>query len=175
MTAKSLFRLRFNKKAIQEWAQRYPAGYDIEIEDAIAPHVKARGYFLQEEFIRLCRWKTPRSQPKVAGNPADFIQIVTSTALSTSSERLRIEVLTLLNGVRLPTASVVLHFCHADPYPILDVRALWSLGVEANTGLYDFEFWNAYTLFCRKLAKEAGVTMRELDRSLWQYSKENEH
>src|SRR5688572_1780818 len=103
------FKLRFNKKAIRAWAEHYPVEYDAEIEKIIAPQVKARGYFLQEEFIRLCRWKTPRSQKKVASNSADFIEAVTQTALSTPNERLRIEVLLLLNGVHWPTASVVLH------------------------------------------------------------------
>jgi hypothetical protein len=173
MTSAHRFKLRFQAKAIRAWAERYPVEYDAEIENTIAPQVKARGYFLREEFIQLCRWKTPRSQPKVASNPADYIQAVTQTALSTPSERLRVEVLTLLNGVRWPTASVVLHFCHADPYPILDVRALWSLSVEANANIYNFEFWNTYTQFCRKLAREAGIAMRELDRALWQYSKIN--
>ena len=167
------FKLRFNKKSIREWAERYPVEYDAEIENIIAPHVKARGYFLQDEFIRLCRWKTPRSRSRVASNTADYVEAVTQTALSTPNEHLRIEVLLLLNGVRWPTASVILHFCHTDPYPILDVRALWSLGIDANTVPYNFEFWNEYTQFCRKLAQRAGVSMRELDRALWQYSKEN--
>jgi hypothetical protein len=144
------------------------AKYSLKIR---VSQVKTRGYFLRDEFLLLCHWKTPRSKPRVASNQADYIEAVTRTALSTSSERLRIEVLTLLNSVSWPTASVVLHYCHAEPYPILNVRALWSLGVDANTIPYDFGFWSAYTLFCRKLAKEAGVTMRELDRALWQYSK----
>jgi hypothetical protein len=118
------FQLRFDPEAIQEWAKRYPAQYDEKLETAIAPHVKARGYFLSDEFIRVCRWKTPRSQSKVASNSPDYIEAVTQTALSTPNERLRIEVLLLLNGIRWPTASIVLHFCHANPYPILDFRAL---------------------------------------------------
>ncbi|HXQ34322.1 MAG TPA: hypothetical protein VN843_09935 [Anaerolineales bacterium] len=168
------FKIRFNKKAIREWAGKYDVDYDSEIETIIAPRVKARGYFLREEFIRLCRWKTPRSQSKVASNPANYIEAVTQVALSTPNERLRIEVLLLLNGVRWPTASVVLHFCHTEPYPILDVRALWSIGIDANTIPYNFDFWNEYTQYCRKLANEANVTMRELDRALWQYSKEHQ-
>src|SRR6266542_1771431 len=112
MTGKNIFKLRFDQKAIREWAQGYNIEYDIDIETTVAPQVKARGYFLQEEFIRLCRWKTPHSQARVASNPADYVEAVTQTALSTPSERLRIEVLLLLNGVSWPTASVVLHFCH---------------------------------------------------------------
>jgi len=85
--------------------------------------------------------KTPRSQRPVASNHADYIEAVTQTALSTPNERLRIEVLLLLSGVRWPTASVILHFCHRDPYPILDYRALWSLGVEAKDIIYYFDLW----------------------------------
>lgn len=174
MSNKYSFKLRFDKKAIREWASRYSVDYDTEVETIIAPQVKVRGYFLQDEFLYLCRWKTPRSQKRVASNPADYIEAVTHSALSTPNERLRVEVLLVLNGVRWPTASVILHFCHAEPYPILDYRALWSLGLDVKSVPYTFDFWWAYTSFCRKLAAEAGMSMREVDRALWQYSKENQ-
>lgn len=154
---------------------------DAELEDVLVPPVKARGYLLKPEFEKFCKWKTPRSQRRVTSNPAEYIEAVTQTALSSPNERLRIEVLLLLNGVRWPTASVILHFCHAELYPILDYRALWSLGIEANTVPYNFEFWWEYTSFCRELApsEEAGRgksvrAMRELDRALWKYSKDKQ-
>ena len=167
------FKLRFNKKAMHKWADQYTTDYDSRVE-SIVPQIRERGYLLKPEFETFCHWKTPRSQKLVAGNPADYIEAVTKTALSTPNERLRLEVLLLLSGVRLPTASVILHFCHAEPYPILDVRALWSLGVEASQVTYNFDLWWEYTQYCRGLAKEANVAMRELDRALWQYSKENQ-
>ena len=49
------------------------------------------------------------------------------------------------------------------------------VGVDVNTVPYNFEFWNEYTQFCRKLASEAMVSMRELDRALWKYSKEKQN
>ena len=175
MTAgKYVFSLQFNKSSLKELANKYPVDYDTEMETIIAPGARNRGYFLKTEFVKLCRWKTPRSKPLVERNPDDYIESVTHTALSTPSERLRVEVLTLLDGVSWPTASVVLHFCHTEPYPILDVRALWSLGIDANTVQYDFNFWYEYTQFCRNLARDVGVTMRKLDRALWQFSKENQ-
>ena len=88
--------------------------------------------------------------------------------------RLRIGVLTLLDGVQMPTASVLLHLAHRDPYPIIDYRALWSLGVDAPPTPYSFAFWEAYTRACRSLARAANVSMRTLDRALWQYSKERQ-
>jgi hypothetical protein len=129
---------------------------------------------MKDEFVELCRWKTPRSQQRVLSNPEDFIKEVTHTSLTTASERLRIGVLTLLNGVSWPTASVLLHFGYDNLYPILDFRALWSLGVDASQVNYCFDFWWEYTQHCRSLATESGVSMRVLDRALWQYSDSNQ-
>jgi len=172
---KSIFKLRISASKLKALAPRYPVDYDHEIENVLAPTVRARGYFTKPEFESICHWKTPRSQRKVASNSAEFIEAVTRTALSTGSEQLRVEVLTLLSGVSWPTASVILHFCHRDPYPILDVRALWSLGVDASKVTYNFDLWWEYIRVCRGLAKSTGLSMRELDRALWQYSKENQY
>ena len=89
------------------------------------------------------------------------------------NERLRIEVLTLLKGVSWPMASVILHWCHTDRYPLIDFRALWSLGIDTPPR-YTFDFWWAYVETCRSLADESQVSMRELDRALWAYSKFNQ-
>ena len=114
------------------------------------------------------------SRSLIASNSVEYIKAVTQTALTTNNEQLCIEVLTLLNGVSWPTASVILHFCHKDQYPILDFRALWSLGVDTSQVTYNFDLWHEYTQICRRLAKSTGLSMRELDRALWQYSKENQ-
>lgn len=106
-------------------------------------------------------------------NDPGFVEAVTRVAFSTPDKQLRIEILTLLHGVRWPTASAILHWCHPDCYPVLDYRALWSLGIDPPPH-YNFAFWWAYTEHCRDLANRAGVAMRVLDRALWQYSKENQ-
>ena len=71
----------------------------------------------------------------------------------------------------MPTASTLLYFAFPDDYPILDVRALESLGVRPRS-TYPVSFWLEYLDACRKLARRAGVTLRTLDKALWQYSKE---
>ncbi len=171
---RSIFRSRLFVGQLKALANRYPVDYDGEIENVLAPRVRERGYFTKPEFERICYWKTPRSRSKVAVNSAEYIEAVTHTALTTENEQLRIEILTLLNGVSWPTASVVLHFCHQDPYPILDFRALWSLGVDAGKVTYNFELWSEYTSVCRRLAQRSALSMRQLDRALWQYSKDNQ-
>jgi len=168
------FALRFSKSKVPYWAARYSYPGKAEIERDIGLATRNRGHFTKPEFVALCYWKTPRTRSRVNANSAALIKDVTKIALSTSHERLRIGVLTLLHGVSWPTASVVLHFTHRDPYPILDFRALWSLGVKKKPAFYTFDFWWEYVQFCRTLACECGVSIRVLDRALWQFSKENQ-
>ena len=180
MGAKTLpsFTLRFPLSDLPRWEAAYWAACsdedrrrEAEIETVTAPAVWRRGYLAKDDLLALCRWKSPRAVPQAARNEPDFIRAVTQTALAADSERLRIEVLTLLAGVGWPMASVILHFAFDNLYPILDVRALWAAGVEDVSAVaYDFALWQAYTRFCRSTVQGAGVTLRVLDRALWGYS-----
>lgn len=175
MTAKHVgivaaLRLRFPVRDLRRWAARYPADDDRDVE-ACAARARARGHLTREEFLRICRWKTPRSQPRCRENAAGLVAEATRVALSARNDELKIGALLLLKGVSWPTASVILHLCDRAPYPILDVRALWSAGL-ARPPVYGFDLWREYTLFARGLARRSGCTMREVDRALWQYSAE---
>ena len=81
--------------------------------------------------------------------------------------------LTILDGVLWPTASVILHFFHSDRYPILDYRAIWSVDAD-DSFEYNLDNWLQYVTFCRKIADQASVDMRTLDKALWQFSKDNQ-
>lgn len=167
------FRLRFPTSAVPRWASRFrDEGADAAVA-AIGSRVRLRGHLLRGEFLELCRWKTPRSGPRCAGNSAATIREATAVALASDDERAKIFILRTLSGVGWPTASVILHFCDARPYPILDVRALWSAGCDVPP-TYGTELWLAYTEFCREVSRAARTDMRTLDRALWQYSKERQ-
>ena len=166
------FRLRFPIRQVSRWAAAFSDPDDPEIERR-ARRARRQRYLTKADFLRLARWKTPRSRRRIERNEESFVREVTRTALTTPDERLRIEVLTMLDGVDWPTASVILHFCHREPYPVLDYRAIWSLGVEKPPA-YQFPFWWDYTRACRRLAARASCSMRELDRALWQFSKERQ-
>jgi len=167
------FRLRFPLSEVMYWAARYAYAEDAEVE-AIGDRARERGWYTRDEFLAVARWKSPRSKRLCEENDESVVKAVTQLALSAPDERQRIEVLTRLHGVEFPTASVLLHHAHRDPYPIIDFRALWSLGVESPPTAYSFTFWWEYTRACRLLAKDAGVRMRTLDRAMWQFSKERQ-
>ena len=171
-----MFELQFPDSELRTWAGRYDYAPpdDLEVTPEKAGQYMQRNRQLSKPlFVELCRWKTQRNTQHYQGNGAAFIQEVTHVALTSPSERLRIEVLRLLDGVQWPVGSVILHFGHHDPYPILDRRAFWSLGFD-EPPRYDFEVWEAYVHFCRSTARKHGISIRELDKALWKYSKENQ-
>jgi hypothetical protein len=168
------FALRFPARDIPKWAARYSYKGEPELLAGPAVAAKARGYVTAAELCDFGEWKSPRNRARYASNEPVFVEQVTRIALSpNTAPRLAIEVLTLLNGVEWPTASVLLHFCHPDPYPILDFRALWSLSVDVPKA-YTYPFWSAYVDYTRGLASRTGYSMRDIDRALWQCSKERE-
>jgi hypothetical protein len=164
------FKLRFPKSTIAKWAAEYSYESDAFIEDAIAPAARRQGFLTRDQFLAIADWKTARSRSRCRKNDPEYVKEVTGAALNSKNERFKIETLRLLDGVEWPTASVILHFCDKGQYPIIDFRALWSLGVTAPPAI-DFPVWMEYTGFLRGVSAAAGVSMRTLDRALWQYSK----
>ena len=144
-----------------------------KIEQEVFPSYRKKGYLTKDEFLTVCAWKMPRTGKWCGTNEEEVIREVSTLVFTTNSEVLRIQSWTMLAGVKWPTASVFLHFLFADEYPILDFRALWSLGFD-KTPPYTFSFWTEYVTCCRALAQKAGVSMRVLDQALWKYSKENQ-
>jgi hypothetical protein len=57
-----------------------------------------------------------------------------------------------------------------ERYTIIDCRALESLGVK--NYIATVNYYLTYLEHCRHFASEHAVGLRELDRALWQWSKE---
>jgi hypothetical protein len=164
------FKLQFAAKEIEALAERFGPSGDTRLL-VVGAAVRARGYYTRQEFIEVCAWKTVRSGPKVARNGIAAVRATTRAALAARDEAMRMTTLLKLEGVGVPTASTLLYCAFPDDYPILDVRALESLGVTPRSQ-YPVSFWLEYLDVCRRLARTHGVSIRTLDKALWQHSKE---
>jgi hypothetical protein len=164
------FKLQFPATEIESLASRFGSADDVRLL-ALGAAARARGHYARREFVEVCAWKTPRSRPKVASNSAAAVRTATGRALAAADEATRMSALLELAGVGVPTASVLLYFAFPDAYPILDVRALESLGVKPRSQ-YPVSFWLEYLRVCRGLARRHGVGIGTLDKALWQHSKE---
>lgn len=168
------FRLRFPESEIPVWAARFPVSTaEAPLLQEVRPAVLARGYATRKEFLAVCEWKTARTRGWCASNTESVVRTITQAAFSTTDEALKMDLLRLLHGVEWPTASSLLHFCDAAPYPILDFRAVWSLGIS-RPPTYTMDFWLGYLAYTRDLAKSVGLSIRTVDKALWQYSKEKQ-
>jgi hypothetical protein len=155
-------------------SRRLPPATTSDFDDAVAAaggSARERGFYTKPELVLVCEWKTARSKSRVAQNTAGFVERITGAALATDDERERMAALCVLRGVDVPSASVLLHFAFPDRYPIIDWRALESLG-RYESPPYSIAYWLAYVDACRGLAQRAGVSMRVLNTALWQCSRE---
>jgi hypothetical protein len=166
------FALQFPAEQVRPLAERFSYSKDDAACLDAGETARARGSYTRDELILIADWKTSRSRSKVAKNSPLDVEKATARALATNDERLRMEGLCSLSGVEVPTASALLYFAFPDAYPILDVRALESLGYSSSRTTYSVDFWLRYLIACRELAARLGVEIRTLDKALWQASKE---
>jgi hypothetical protein len=166
------FILQFDPAEIPALAARFGPVADDPTVVAAGARARERGHYTRPAFLRVCRWKSPRSAPLVARNGSAAIRRQTGAALAATDEAERMRALLSLDGVGVPTASVLLHFASPDGCPILDVRALDALGHQGRS-TYPVSYWVAYCEACRALAREHGVSVRTLDKALWQFSYES--
>jgi hypothetical protein len=164
------FELQLPPSGIEALADRFGDSDEAHLL-SVGAAARARGHYTRVELIQVCAWKTARSRSKVAANSKTAVVEVTRRAVAATDEATRMTALLDLGGVGVPTASVLLYFAFPNDYPILDVRALESLGVRPRSQ-YPESFWLQYLATCRELARRCGVSIRILDKALWQHSKE---
>jgi hypothetical protein len=121
---------------------------------------------------RIADWKAARTKGYIERNNPNYVKEVTRASFASTNERFKLEVLTLLNGVRFRMATAILMFCYPNKYTVMDWRAwasLENIGI-LNRGIKDtYEHYLEYNETCKKLAMEHGVSLRTLDKALWQW------
>lgn len=161
--------IKLNRDQILEYSN-----YDVSSEDdVLGARLEAaarRGHMTHDDLIAVATWKWrgSRTRQLCDQNTEAEVEEITRVSFAAESERLRIGVLLALRGVQWPMASVILHFAFPDRYPILDVRAMNTVGGSTH---YTFEKWLEYLALCRATVKSHGITMRTLDKALWAYDK----
>lgn len=88
---------------------------------------RKRGYFTRNEFLAICRWKSPRPMKHYTTNSEEEIKQITKKAFSTLFEKRKIELLDKLKGVNVPMASALLTIMYPECYGVIDVKAWYSL------------------------------------------------
>ncbi len=136
-------------------------------------HVRSRGEFSRAEFLRMCRWKSPRAMPHYTRNSAARIRRVSRATLATRSERRRIDLLTSLRGVSVPIASAILTLIDPRRYGVLDIRAwqllfvLEAVGSKPRGRGFSAVDWLHYLDVLRRHARPLGAPVRAVEYTLF--------
>lgn len=171
------------QKEILDWEARYlndqsPRRRDQEqavidlkerVETRRTPETP-EGYLSQSELRQMAKWKDRFVPNKIDKNPPGAIEQITGEAFGLDDDWEKLEKLTEIYGVAESVASVILHLYDEKKYPILDVHALRTIGIDNQKVNYDEPFWRKYVDLCRVKAERYDVSMRALDRALYKYS-----
>jgi hypothetical protein len=166
------FELQFPLEEVAVYAGR-ATWEDNPVKLAMGHAAGTRGYYTRDEFIAICLWKTRRVGRRLEQNTSEAVESATRTALSTGDERERMAALLALPGVSWGRASTLLHLARPDDFPILDRRAVHALGQPWPAGV-SFRFWWHFVEAWRDLRIRSGLSGREFDRALWQWSSEQD-
>ena len=139
---------------------------------------KKRGHLTASELEAVCYWKSPRAIQYVRSNSPTSVRAATRKALTTRSERRRLEALVQLQGVSIPMASAILMLLDPKRYGVIDIR-VWQLLHEVGTvttnprGVgFNFKNWYQFLVILRHFAKKLGVSARDVERTLFIVHKE---
>jgi hypothetical protein len=126
-----------------------------------------------ETFLAIFNWKTRgRGRSRPLSNSPELIADALDAALSAKTERVAIAALLALRGVAIPVASAILTCVDPKRFTVIDFRALEALG-RPNSHAQSIEAYFDYLAECRALAGKHRMSLRDVDRALWQWSVEN--
>jgi hypothetical protein len=131
------------------------------------------GDYRHGHLATIYEWKTKgRGRNRLLRNSRREVAEALRLATTAKTERAAVAVLLGLHGVNVPVASAILTVVHPRRYTIIDFRALEALG--SKTRDRSLGFYLKYLAACRTIARSWGVSLRDLDRALWQWSKVNQ-
>ena len=143
-------------------------------------HIKQQGYFNKPEFLAMCSWKSPRPRHLYQSNSSADIKRVSNELFAAKCEKQRVELLTSLKGVGVPTASAILTLTDPRDYGVIDIR-VWQLlyqcgAVAARPAGVGFscENWLEFLEGLRYWARKFDVTARDVERALFEHHKEHQ-
>ena len=136
-------------------------------------NVKKRGYFTKKEFVEIGMWKSTRPKKHYLKNSEREIISISKKVLSTKFEKRRIELLTNIAGVNIPTASAILTLIDPQNYGIIDIRVWQILYVygavktKPHGTNFNFKNWYNYLMKIRYYARKFKVSARYVERTLF--------
>jgi thermostable 8-oxoguanine DNA glycosylase len=137
--------------------------------EKIHDNINPKDSLFHYEFLRIRNFKLQNSSQE----NENHVEEITKEAFKLAEKddiQGSIKLLLQLEGVAIPIASTILAMKYPDKFAIIDKRVITALGKKEwlKSYLQDPRTYEEYLLLLRKLAKERGVSLRDLERSLFE-------
>lgn len=161
------------KSKLSDWLKLYDCeSYLFEI---VSQRFRERHTLEPYDFFAIVTWKSNRSKTKIKTglvNAKKTVKSLMQAVWQARNQQDRVKVLSDVYGIGLPIASAILAVCYPEEFTVLDERAwnvLKKLSIDGLPPHYpqNPQGYIQYCEVCRKLAKQANLSLRDLDRALW--------
>jgi hypothetical protein len=167
MVASPDFTPRLDQAQALDCCARYAS--DEDIPAMVAGKAVLNGDFSPKHLDTIFRWKTKdRGKSRIRLNSDSEIVDALRLATLAKEPRSTMAVLMGLHGVATPVAAAVATAIYPSIHTMFDFRALEALGCTNHD--MSLPAYLKYREFCLSLASEWNMTLRNLDRALWQWS-----
>jgi hypothetical protein len=157
---------------IDEWAADYAEDYDDKVLREIGPRVHQRGHYDRDDLLAVGRWKARgRTQSWLNSNTDEEICDITRMALEADLPYQH-RIMTLLKGVRVPTATALLMVWDPDRHTVIDVNTVKALYDRGEINTQHLSYLD-YLKVCQQISGRCGRGLRILDRALYEYGKQH--
>jgi hypothetical protein len=170
--------VRLDREFVEFWGQRYLDEELLQRErdlfDKVGPVMRETGFGTAAQVGAIVAWKSPRTRTYFKRNDPQDVADLTRLAFA-APPHLRHRVLGLLHGVAPRVASAILTVYDPDQFTVFDFRAVESLhklGHLDSPRVAEITYIR-HVEECRSLATECGLPLRDLDRALWKWSKDD--
>jgi hypothetical protein len=173
--------INLTRAFVREWAAVYdrrakPSDRAVEREiKAWLRGQPATKHLDKRHFLRLARWKSPRQARAYERNDPQLVRETTYHASRIANERLKVYILTALDGVSVTVAATILHFFNPRLFPIFDIRARTTLKKagwwKRRVDDASLDAWEDYVAVMRRLSRRFRVSLRQLDKALYAYDR----
>ncbi len=135
----------------------------------VGERIRTRGHLLKDDLDDIARWRARRASGFVARNdPDEVVEISTLAFAESTSDRVRLKLLTLLDGISERTASSILAIWDPERYAAWDERIAEVLrGAELMHDATLPAMWSGYLDCVRSLGEESGLGMRDVEKALY--------
>jgi len=166
-----------NKKEIIFWRNRYNEEedrYTTGLEEKLRKKFQKNRFITKKDLQETIKWKF---QGQLKGRQllnlkrlivfdSAVIEKISKLAFEVNSDKLRIKLLTVIDGVGPAIASVVLTFYDSDNYGVLDFHA-WNGLFKNSKKVFTEKDCLEYFNRLREISKKLGFPCRDIEKALF--------